>query len=131
MNVPMDAIAELAAAIRGVQDALAAAEGRREAAQAAQLERHKRLVDELGAIRRQTTETNGRVTALEAERIAREAVAKAAPVIRQEAIDDVRRDIAEDAVKAARSGAGRLVATTIAACCGVAGTAIGLWNVLG
>lgn len=127
----MDAIAELAAAIRGVQDALAAAEGRREAAQAAQLERHKRLVDELGAIRRQTTETNGRVTALEAERIAREAVAKAAPVIRQEAIDDVRRDIATDAVKAARAGVGRLVAAGIAAGGTVVGTLVGLWQVLG
>lgn len=125
----MDAIAELATALREVRQEIAEAEGRREAAQAAQLERHKRLVDELAAIRKQTTETNGRVTALEAERIARDAVAKALPAIRQEAIDDVRRDIAQDAVAAAKAGAERLVAAGIAAGGTIVATVIAVWNV--
>ncbi len=72
--------------------------------------------------------TNGKVAALEEDRIAREAVARATPAIRQEAVAEARPTIQHDAVESTRARYWKGVAAGVSGASAIAMVAIGVLN---
>lgn len=73
----------------------------------------------LQAIEQHTAATNGKVAALEADRIAREAVEQARPLIRAEAIEEARPTIQHDEAETIRLRSWRVHAWAFGAGCTV------------